>query len=115
MVAPYAESPVTIKLIDRLHSRPYVDITIDAMRQFGVEVENHDYKKFIVKNGQRYSGRYYRVEGDYSSAAYFFAAAAFLSVFLSVFFSSTTFFSTNSSTTISALSPMRGPTLMIRV
>ncbi len=76
MVAPYAESPVTIKLIDRLHSRPYVDITIDAMRQFGVEVENHDYKKFVVKNGQRYSGRYYRVEGDYSSAAYFFAAAA---------------------------------------
>jgi 3-phosphoshikimate 1-carboxyvinyltransferase len=76
MVAPYAETPVTIKLIDRLHSSPYVDITIDAMRQFGVEVENHYYKKLVVKSGQRYSGKYYRVEGDYSSAAYFFATAA---------------------------------------
>lgn len=76
MVAPYADSPVTVKLIDQLHSSPYVDITIDAMRQFGIEVENNFFKKFVVKNNQRYTGRYYRVEGDYSSAAYFFAAAA---------------------------------------
>lgn len=76
MVAPYAEKDVRIKIIDSLHSKPYVDITIDAMRQFGVEAENHHYKEFMVKSGQRYQGRHYKVEGDYSSAAYFFAAAA---------------------------------------
>ncbi len=76
MVAPYAESQVSIKVIDRLHSKPYLDITMNAMRQFGVEVENHNYEEFIVRSGQRYKGRHYRVEGDYSSAAYFFAMAA---------------------------------------
>jgi len=76
MVAPYAEDGLKIRIIDRLQSKPYVDITIDAMRQFGVEVENHNYKEFIVRNGQKYQGRHYKVEGDYSSAAYFFAVAA---------------------------------------
>jgi 3-phosphoshikimate 1-carboxyvinyltransferase len=76
MVAPYAESQMSIKIVDGLRSRPYVDITIDAIRQFGVEVENHNYEEFIVSNGQKYGGRHYRVAGDYSSAAYFFALAA---------------------------------------
>ena len=76
MVAPYAERAVNIKVIDELRSKPYVDITIDTMREFGVEVENHNYKEFIVKGGQKYQGRHYKVEGDYSSAAYFFAAGA---------------------------------------
>ncbi len=76
MVAPYAESQVSIKIVDGLRSRPYVDVTIDAMRQFGVEVENRNYEEFVVNGGQGYKGRHYRVEGDYSSAAYFFAMAA---------------------------------------
>ena len=76
MVAPYAERWVTLKITDGLRSKPYVDITIDAMRQFGIAVENHNYEEFIVKNGQKYKGRHYRVEGDYSSVAYFFAMAA---------------------------------------
>lgn len=76
MIAPYAERDVRIKIIDGLHSRPYVDVTIDAMRQFGVEVENHSYKEFTVASGQRYRGQRYKIEGDFSSAAYFFAMAA---------------------------------------
>ena len=76
MIAPYAERDVRIKVIDGLHSKPYVDITIDAMRQFGVEVRNHNHKEFTAASGQRYKGRHYQIEGDYSSAAYFFAMAA---------------------------------------
>lgn len=76
MIAPYAEKDVGIRIIDSLHSKPYVAITIDAMRQFGVGVENRNYEEFIVKSGQKYQGRHYKVEGDYSSASYFFAAAA---------------------------------------
>ena len=76
MIAPYTEDGVSIKVVHGLHSRPYIDITLDAMRAFGVEAVNRDYKKFLVKGGQKYKGRQYRIEGDYSSAAYFFAAGA---------------------------------------
>ena len=76
MIAPYAERNVRIKVIDGLHSKPYVDITMDAMQQFGVEIRNYNHKEFIVASGQRYKGRHYDIEGDYSSAAYFFAMAA---------------------------------------
>jgi 3-phosphoshikimate 1-carboxyvinyltransferase len=76
MVAPYAERSVKLKIIGELRSKPYVDITIDVMRQFGVEAENHNYKEFIVSNRQRYQGRHYRIEGDYSAAAYFLAMGA---------------------------------------
>ena len=76
MIAPHTEEGVSIKVVHGLHSRPYIDITLDAMQAFGVEVVNQDYKKFLVKGGQKYKARHYRIEGDYSSAAYFFAAGA---------------------------------------
>jgi 3-phosphoshikimate 1-carboxyvinyltransferase len=76
MIAPYTEEGVRIKVVHGLHSRPYIDITLDIMRAFGVKAINRDYKEFIVKGGQEYKARNYRIEGDYSSAAYFFAAGA---------------------------------------
>ena len=76
MIAPYAENSVRIKVTDGLQSKPYVDITIDAMQQFGVRVNKYNHKEFTVTSGQRYQGRHYNIEGDYSSIAYFFAMAA---------------------------------------
>jgi len=76
MIAPYTEDGLRIMITDELRSKPYIDITLNAMRDFGVETVNQDYKKFLVKNGQRYQGKRYRIEGDYSSAAYFLAAGA---------------------------------------
>jgi 3-phosphoshikimate 1-carboxyvinyltransferase len=76
MVAPYTKEGIRIKIADGLHSRPYIDITIDIMQAFGVKAVNKDYKEFIVKGGQEYKARNYKIEGDYSSAAYFFAAGA---------------------------------------
>jgi len=76
MIAPYTENGLTIKLTNEPRSRPYIDITLNAMREFGVEAANQDYKEFLVKGGQRYKGKHYRIEGDYSSAAYFLAAGA---------------------------------------
>ena len=47
------------------------------MQTFGVKVENHDYKKFVIKGGQTYkSPTNYLVEGDASGASYFLAAGA---------------------------------------
>ncbi len=76
MIAPYAKRNIKIKVVDKFHSKPYVDITIDAMRRFGVDVVNYNQKDFTVTSGQRYRGKHYEIEGDYSSAAYFFAMAA---------------------------------------
>lgn len=73
--APYAEKDVKIKITTPLKSRPYVDMTRDIMEEFGVSVEG-DYETLEVKSGQSYKGTNYRVEGDYSSASYFFALAA---------------------------------------
>jgi 3-phosphoshikimate 1-carboxyvinyltransferase len=76
MCAPYAKENVTIKTIGELHSKPYIDITYDVMKKFGVIGENKDYQEFTVKWGQCYHGREYVIEGDYSNATYFFGAAA---------------------------------------
>jgi 3-phosphoshikimate 1-carboxyvinyltransferase len=76
MIAPYTKEGLRIKIAEGLHSKPYIDITLDAMRDFGAEAVNHDYKEFLVKGGQKYKARHYRIEGDYSSAAYFLAAGA---------------------------------------
>ncbi len=76
MLAPCTENGLRIKISDGLRSRPYIDITLDAMQDFGVEAVNHNYTEFLVKGGQKYKARHYRIEGDYSSAAYFLAAGA---------------------------------------
>jgi 3-phosphoshikimate 1-carboxyvinyltransferase len=76
MIAPYTENGLAIKVTNALRSRPYIDITLDVMREFGVEAVNHNYREFLVKEGPIYKGRRYRIEGDYSSAAYFLAAGA---------------------------------------
>jgi 3-phosphoshikimate 1-carboxyvinyltransferase len=75
LIAPYLENGLNIKVAN-LRSRPYLDITLDVMRAFGVEAENRDYKEFLVKSGQSYKAGRYKIEGDYSSAAYFLAGGA---------------------------------------
>jgi 3-phosphoshikimate 1-carboxyvinyltransferase len=76
MVAPCTEKGLTIKIEGGLRSKPYIDITLDVMSAFGIEAANRDYKEFVVEGNQKYKARRYRIEGDYSSAAYFLAAAA---------------------------------------
>lgn len=76
MVAPYAHRDVWIELAGHLVSKPYVDITQEVMSSFGVEIENHGYRNFSVRAGQRYSPQAYLIEGDASNASYFFSAAA---------------------------------------
>jgi 3-phosphoshikimate 1-carboxyvinyltransferase len=79
LCAPYAKNDVRIITEGKLVSKPYVDITISIMKDFGVEVVNNDYKEFLVKAGQKYIAREYQIEGDYSSASFFFEAAAITS------------------------------------
>ncbi len=76
LCAPYAERDIEIDVIGELTSKPYIDMTIDMMKEFGVDVEKDGYKRFTIRRGQRYHHREYRIEGDASNASYFFAAAA---------------------------------------
>ncbi|EED7470999.1 3-phosphoshikimate 1-carboxyvinyltransferase [Salmonella enterica subsp. salamae] len=77
MTAPLAPKDTIIHVKGELVSKPYIDITLNLMKTFGVEIANHHYQQFIVKGGQQYQspGRYL-VEGDASSASYFLAAGA---------------------------------------
>ena len=77
MAAPLAEGEVTIKIEGELVSKPYIDITLHIMKQFGVDVINNDYQEFVIPTGQSYKAPGdFLVEGDASSASYFLAAAA---------------------------------------
>jgi 3-phosphoshikimate 1-carboxyvinyltransferase len=78
MSAPLADGDMEIEIVGDLVSKPYIDITLAMMADFGVSVQNNDYKTFFVQGNQRYiapQGKYL-VEGDASSASYFLAAAA---------------------------------------
>lgn len=77
MASPLAQADTTIVVEGDLVSKPYIDITLHTMAQFGIVVENSAYQQFFIKGRQRYQspGRFL-VEGDASSASYFLAAAA---------------------------------------
>ncbi len=77
MAVPLADQPTTIKVAGTLVSRPYVEMTLALMREFGVQVvTDAPLTYFHVPASQRYKPIYYSVEGDASAASYFLAAAA---------------------------------------
>jgi 3-phosphoshikimate 1-carboxyvinyltransferase len=76
LAAPYAETEVEVIIPSPLASQSYIDITLDVMQEFGAIVTRDEYARFRVSNLNRYAGRTYIIEGDYSSSSYFFAIAA---------------------------------------
>ncbi len=77
LASPLAQQEMLIEIEGELVSKPYIDMTIDVMRRFGVVAENSDYRLFRVPGGQTYeSPGWALVEGDASSATYFLSAAA---------------------------------------
>ncbi|MBE6068096.1 MAG: 3-phosphoshikimate 1-carboxyvinyltransferase [Clostridium lundense] len=71
---PLLEGDSKIIVTTELESKGYVDLTIDCMDKFGVKIENKDYKEFYIKGNQKYINRDYRVEGDFSQAAFWIVA-----------------------------------------
>ena len=77
MTAPYAQSPIEVELTTDLNSKPYVDMTISIMKDFGVEIERSGYQSFkITPSNYRLPITSYPIESDASAASYFFAAPA---------------------------------------
>lgn len=70
---PLLREDSEIELTTRLESRPYIDMTLDILKKFNIDIDNIDYKKFIVHGNQKYKSGDYIVEGDFSQAAFLLA------------------------------------------
>jgi 3-phosphoshikimate 1-carboxyvinyltransferase len=77
LAAPYAERDVTLHLAGgEVTSRPFVDLTLAVMRDFGAEAGWRGAGELFVRAGRGYQGRDYAIEPDAQGAVYGFAAAA---------------------------------------
>ncbi len=73
---PLAGRTAAIEVVGELISKPYVEITLNLMRRFGVEVRRDDWRAFHLPATGYASPGEIHVEGDASSASYFLAAGA---------------------------------------
>jgi 3-phosphoshikimate 1-carboxyvinyltransferase len=78
LCAPYMPKGMDLILRGSVVSTPYIDLTIAVMNDFGAKITRTGKYEYHVAAGEIYQGREYRVEGDASSASYFFLAAALL-------------------------------------
>jgi len=72
--SPCADNKVTLRCTDEMTEKPYLDISLQMMAEFGVKAENDNYKEMRIPNDKKYSAREIKIEGDYSSASFFFLA-----------------------------------------
>lgn len=72
---PVAGNDSVINLVNA-SSKPYIDMTIGILEDFGIRVENRDYSEFLIRGGQTYQPVAMKVEGDWSGAAFFLVMAA---------------------------------------
>ncbi|WP_346917105.1 3-phosphoshikimate 1-carboxyvinyltransferase [Clostridium sp.] len=73
---PLLEGNSKIELTTKLESKGYIDLTLEVLKDFGIEIENNNYKEFSIRGAQRYHSRDYYIEGDYSQGAFFLVAGA---------------------------------------
>jgi 3-phosphoshikimate 1-carboxyvinyltransferase len=74
--APAAEGDVEITVLNEPASKPYIDITLEVMRTFGVKVDRQGHRWFRVSKGSPYVPGEVAIEADGASANYFLAMAA---------------------------------------
>lgn len=58
----------------KLESSSYIDMTLDTLNKFGINIVNNSYKEFIIEGNQNYKSGNYEVEADYSQVAFFLVA-----------------------------------------
>lgn len=73
---PLLEEDSEIEITSDLESKGYIDLTLQMLELFGIVIENHEYRKFIVRGNQKYQAHDYRVEADFSQAAFYLVAGA---------------------------------------
>jgi 3-phosphoshikimate 1-carboxyvinyltransferase len=78
LCAPYTKKGIDLTLQGDVVSAPYIDLTISVMSDFGAKINQTSKHEYHVDTDKIYRGCEYYVEGDASSASYFFLAAALL-------------------------------------
>jgi 3-phosphoshikimate 1-carboxyvinyltransferase len=73
---PLLEGNSKIEVTTKLESKGYIDLTLQVLKDFGIQIANNNYKEFSIKGPQRYHSRNYYIEGDYSQGAFFLVAGA---------------------------------------
>ena len=73
---PLLKDDSKIIITTELESKGYIDLTLDMIEKFGVTIKNNNYREFLIKGNQSYKPMNYKVEGDYSQAAFYFSAGA---------------------------------------
>lgn len=76
IAAPFAEDDLSLELQAPIPSRPYLEMTTALMKQFGAEIIQESPDHYLIRNKRKYQGITCQIEGDASSASYFFMAAA---------------------------------------
>ena len=66
----------TLLKVNNLVSIPYIEMTLEAIHNFGGRIYHQDYQYFYIPGKQNYSATDYKIEGDWSSAAFLLSAAA---------------------------------------
>lgn len=72
---PLAEGDSSIVLTSALQSKGYVDMTIDTLSKFGIQIQATE-QGYDIKGGQKYKSTDFTVEGDYSNAAFWLVMGA---------------------------------------
>lgn len=67
---PLADGDSTLRLIPPVESRPYIDMTLSALKTFGIDIVQKDPYTFFIRGNQEYKACNVTVEGDYSNAAF---------------------------------------------
>ncbi len=73
---PLLEGDSRMEMTSPLQSRGYVEMTLETLRAFGIQVENQGYKRFLVPGGQLFASRDTAIEGDWSQGGFWYAAKA---------------------------------------
>ncbi|MET0543965.1 MAG: bifunctional 3-phosphoshikimate 1-carboxyvinyltransferase/cytidylate kinase [Variovorax sp.] len=72
-----ADNAVTIEVVGELISKPYVEITLNLLARFGIQVQREGWQRFVIPQGSAYqSPGDIHIEADASSASYFVALGA---------------------------------------
>ncbi len=76
IACPFARSETKVIIKGELKSRPYVNITIDMLKDAGARIIEESPNSFTIPPEQEYDLKSYNVPGDFSSASYLMAAGA---------------------------------------
>ncbi len=75
MALPLAEASSVVSALN-LKSKPYIDMTLQVLEKFGINVVNDNYRVFKIEGNQKYNSAVFEVESDWSGGSFLLVAGA---------------------------------------